>query len=158
MTPGYAVPGDARIGSPVSVATSFGTFDVDEADVLTFPQGVPGFEDCRRFVLLASPAIAPLQCLQAVGERQPSFVAIDPRRVVPDYSCPIGEADGERLGRRDGMPLVWLALVSLDAAGVATVNLRAPVVINPQTMLGCQIVAAESRYPLRHALGRTGVS
>ncbi|RPJ75804.1 MAG: flagellar assembly protein FliW, partial [Acidobacteria bacterium] len=55
-------------------------------------------------------------------------------------------------------PLVWLALVSLDTAGAATVNLRAPVVINPRTMLGCQVVAAENPYPLRHALARPAVS
>ncbi|RPJ59697.1 MAG: hypothetical protein EHM24_27700 [Acidobacteria bacterium] len=158
MTSHYTAPGEPGATNHLRVSTSFGTFDVDEAHVLTFPLGVPGFEDCRRFVLIASSAIAPLQCLQAVGDSRPSFVAIDPRRVLADYSCPLGEADDELLGRPDGVPLVWLALVSLDTAGAATVNLRAPVVINPRTMLGCQVVAAENPYPLRHALARPAVS
>lgn len=157
MTPDCQDCPDGAATAPLRVSTSFGTFEVDEADVLTFPQGVPGFEDSRRFVLIESSAIAPLQCLQAVGGSRPSFVAIDPRRVVADYCCPLGEADDRLLGGASGGPLVWLALVSLDK-GAATVNLRAPVVINPRTMLGCQLVAAESGYPLRHAIARPAVS
>ena len=33
--------------------TRFGRIDVDAADVLTFPSGLPGLEDCREWALLA---------------------------------------------------------------------------------------------------------
>ena len=33
--------------------TRFGRIDVDAADVLNFPSGLPGLEDCREWALLA---------------------------------------------------------------------------------------------------------
>ena len=50
-------------------------------------------------------------------------------------------------------PLLWLALVSAHEHAPATVNLRAPIVINPASMRGIQIVPAESPYRLDHPLG-----
>jgi flagellar assembly factor FliW len=126
--------------------------DVRPDQVLDFPEGIPGFEACRRFVLLSSSDTAPLHCLRVVGGPPVSFIGIDPRRVVPDYPCELTESDRIRLGNPAGQPLVWLALVTVAADGSATANLRAPVVINPERMIGCQLVPCESPYSLRQAL------
>jgi flagellar assembly factor FliW len=134
------------------ITTGFGTFVVDAADILSFPQGLPGFESCRHFVLVSSPEIAPLQCLHGVDEAPASFIAIDPRLVVPDYPCALADADRDRIGAAKDAPLVWLALATLDADGRATVNLRAPVVIDPASMAGCQVMPHDSLYSLRHRL------
>jgi flagellar assembly factor FliW len=143
--------GGARPGRRV-VATPFGRFEADQASVLTFPQGLPGFEQCRHFVLIASSDVAPLQYLHAVDGPPASFVAIDPRLVESDYDVALDDQQRERLGAGGGAPLVWLALTTLDADGRASVNLRAPIVINPASMVGLQVVSPEDRYPLRRAL------
>ena len=52
----------------------------------------------------------------------------------------------------DAAPLLWLALVTVDAGQGPSVNLRAPVVINPARMVGCQVMPHDSLYPLRHPL------
>jgi flagellar assembly factor FliW len=132
------------------VATRFGEFDADPADVLSFPQGLPGFEQCRQFILLSAEDLHPLQCLHAVSGPSASFLAIDPRMVLPRYRCVLRDADRARLGASADTPLVWLGLVAIDENGAASVNLRAPVVINPQRMLGFQFVPDDSLYPLRH--------
>lgn len=134
------------------ITTGFGTFEVDAADILTFPQGLPGFESCRHFVLVSSTEIAPLQCLHGVDGAPASFIAIDPRLVLPDYPCVLADADRDRIGAAEGAPLVWLALATLDVDGRATVNLRAPVVIDPVNMVGCQVMPHDSLYSLRHRL------
>ena len=136
----------------ISVTTGSGTFEVNAADVIGFPHGLPGFERCRHFVLVSSDEIAPLQCLHAVDGPPASFVAIDPRLVLPDYRCVLRDADRLRLGAGENTPLVWLTLVALDAEGGASVDLRAPVVINPERMTGYQLVPHDSLYPLRHPL------
>jgi flagellar assembly factor FliW len=142
---------DADTGTLRVIAGSE-SFDVNAADIIGFPQGLPGFERCRHFVLVSSSEIAPLQYLHAVDGPPASFVAIDPRLVLPDYRCVLREADRVRLGVRENAPLVWLALVALDTEGGATVDLRAPVVINPERMTGYQLVPHDSLYPLRHSL------
>ena len=118
-------------------------------DMIRFPHGLPGFERCRGFVLMASEALGPLQCLKAVEGPEASFLVVDPRRLLADYRCQLTDADRIRLGAADGDPLLWLT-IELD--GTITANLRAPIVINPSTMLGHQVVPHACVYPLRHVV------
>ena len=134
------------------VETRFGTFTVDAKDLVSFPEGLPGFEQCRRFMVLASDAIAPLQCLHAVDGPPASFLAIDPRLVLPRYRRQLATHDVARLGAQHDTALLWLALVTVDEQGHAYANLRAPVVINPERMIGFQVMPLNTLYPLRHSL------
>jgi len=120
-------------------------------DAITFTDGLPGFEECRHFVVMSSPTLEPFMCIQGLGEDAPSFLAIDPRLVVDDYRCELGESDRTRLETPTGRPLLWLAIVSPDAGG-AKVNLRSPVVINPETMRGVQVLEGDQAYPLDYRL------
>ena len=65
------------------IQTRFGEFESDPRNVLHFPVGLPGFEQCRRFVVLSSMAMAPVQCLHAVDGPPASFLVVDPRVVLP---------------------------------------------------------------------------
>ena len=139
----------------MTLVTEFGTFEVGEKEVVRFPSGVPGFEACRRFVLLSSPELGVFQCLRSIEGPAASFVVVDPRRVLPTYRTVLSQADLVRLGTTGdpSAPLLWLAIVTLeDATGQAHVNLRAPIVINPQMMVGYQLMPSNSLYPLRHPL------
>jgi flagellar assembly factor FliW len=121
--------------------------------IVTFSQGLPGFEDCRHFVLVASPSLDPFRLLQGAGPTTaPSFVAIDPTLVDPEYTQALMPADLLRLEARSADKLVWLAIVAPQPDGHATVNLRAPVVINPASMRGIQVLAHDSAYRLDHPL------
>jgi flagellar assembly factor FliW len=136
----------------IRVKTRFGEFEADPRDILNFPDGLPGFEQCHRFVVLSSMTMAPLQCLHAVDGPDATFLAVDPRLVLAKYRCVLGPGDMARLGADDPSLLLWLALVAVDEKGEATVNLRAPVVVNPRRMTGFQVVPSNSLYPLRHPL------
>ncbi|MCL4848067.1 MAG: flagellar assembly protein FliW [Acidobacteria bacterium] len=137
---------DLRVSSP------FGEYVVDPRDVVAFPSGVPGFETCRRFVLLSSPSFAPMQLLQSVEGPAASFLVIDPRLVLPQFRAVVGHTDLARLGATETTVLLWLSLVSFDSSGQAYANLRAPIVINPERMLGYQVMPHNSLYPMRHPL------
>jgi len=136
----------------LQLKTRFGDFEADSRNLLSFPSGLPGFEQCRHFVLLSSMDAAPLQCLMSVDGPPASFLALDPRLVVPDYRCVLGAPDTERLGAGGGETLLWLVLLTINERGAAFANLRAPVVINPAGMLGYQVLSQDGLYPLRHAV------
>ena len=135
----------------IEIDTRFGPFAGAAADVVTLPEGVPGFERCRRFVLAALPAIAPFTCVQGLDEPRPSFLAIDPHLIVDGYAPTLTDGDRQRLDATADESLVWLSLVRTDGDH-ATVNLRAPLVINPRRMLGLQSLPIESAYALDHPL------
>lgn len=131
---------------------AFGEIEVDRRDIIRFPDGLPGFEGTRAFVLFTSEATAPLQYLHAVEGAPASFLAIDPKLVLENYRCEINQADRHRLGAEPDEALLWLALVMVEADGAITVNLRAPLVINPRRMVGHQMMPHQCLYPLRHVL------
>ena len=128
------------------------TLGIDARDVVAFPEGLPGFEACRGFVVLASESTAPLQSLMATEGPDASFLALDPKVVLPEYRYQLSEADLARLHATPDVPLLWLALVAVDADGAVTVNLRAPIVINPASMVGYQLMPHDCLYPLRFLL------
>jgi flagellar assembly factor FliW len=128
--------------------------DVQEGlarNAIAFTDGIPGFEACRRFVLLSNDAIAPLQRLESIEGPPAAFLGIDPRLVLESYRCRLSESDMRSLGADAESTLLWFAIIS-ESDGVLYANLRAPIVINPQRMLGRQVLPDDGLYPIRHAL------
>ena len=101
---------------------------------------------------MTSDTLGPLQCLRAVEGPQASFLVIDPRRVLAEFRCELGESDRRRLMAGPEDTLLWLALVTIELDGTTTVNLRAPIVINPTRMIGHQVVPYNTLYPIRHVV------
>jgi flagellar assembly factor FliW len=126
--------------------------EITVSETVTFPNGIPGFESCRSWVVLAAEGQTPLRRLHAVDGVEASFLALDPRQVLDGYRCELSDADLVRIGADKTSPLLWLALVSIEPSGAVSVNLRAPIVINPKTMMGQQVLPHDCLYPLRHVL------
>jgi len=136
------------------VRSRFADADVNPGDVLMFAEGLPGYESVRQFVLLDVPDQAPLKVLHAVNTSEPCFLVVDPKRVLPTYRYELTDSDRQRLGAKDDGALLWLAMVIVDDAGAVAVNLRAPIVINPERMTGRQVMPNACVYPLRYVLGQ----
>ncbi|MGE3176132.1 MAG: flagellar assembly protein FliW [Vicinamibacterales bacterium] len=151
----------SAVPTTMLVETRFGAFQAAESDVVHIPGGVPGFEQCARYVLVGAPDIRPFTCLQGLDAPQPSFLVIDPRIVDPSYAAALSSADYRRLEASDRETLLWLAIVRVGPGDEATVNLRAPVIINPRRMIGIQALPHESAYrhdhPLRLETSRAGL-
>ena len=135
-----------------TVETRFGTFDAAEHDVIQIPGGVPAFEACTRFVLVSGPDIQPFNCLQGLDAPAPSFLVLDPRLVAPDYRPALSAMDLRRLDATATDTLLFLAIVHIGTGDDATVNLRAPIVVNPRRMMAVQVLPHESPYRHDHPL------
>ena len=134
--------------------TRFGVVEpveVAEDALLTFPHGLPGFEDHTRFALIEEAGYAPFCWLQSLHEPAVGFTLVDPFLLRPDYEFELGDPDTMLLGL-DGTlpPRVFSILVVPGDVQCMTANLKAPVVINPRRGLGKQVILTDDRYPLRH--------
>lgn len=135
----------------LNVETRFGSYLAENEAVVTIPDGLPGFERCRQFVVVTGPTLQPFNCLQGLDGARPSFLTLDPRSVVDGFCTELPAADRERLEARQSDSLLWMALVRLDGDRIL-VNLRAPVVVNARRMIGLQLIAPESPYSTEHVL------
>jgi flagellar assembly factor FliW len=122
-----------------------------EQQIVRFSTGLPGFETCRSFVLFSAEA-APFQWLSAVDGAAASFLVVDPRRIVADFQHRVSGPELERLGAASDAGLLWLAIVLIETDGSITVNVGAPIVINPAAMTGMQLLPQDGLQPLRHVL------
>lgn len=134
-------------------STRFGTCDVQPDAVLTFPGGILGFPDCRRYVILDHDTDAPFKWLQSLDEPGLAFVILDPASFHPDYTVQVPqEALHEVQGGNDDELIisVLLTIPSDDPTGI-TANLRGPLLMNPRTKLCKQLILSDD-YPTRFPL------
>lgn len=140
---------------PVIETKHFGPIEYDPESELEFPRGLPGFEKARRFVALRFPASDPLIYLQSLEEPALCFITAPALAVEPAYSAEFAPEDLELVGlapgTKPGEDGLWLAVVAMREDG-PTVNLLAPVIVNPRTRKCVQAIAPRSGYSHRQAL------
>ena len=131
----------------------FGSLDVAEEALVTFPSGLVGFPSHRRFVVLDVEETSDYQWLQCADEPSLAFVLVDMQMLNTDYQVEISDDSLRELEVQGADSLSLLAVVTIpaDAPQQASANLRAPIVVNLRTRKGKQVILHESipiRYPL----------
>lgn len=132
----------------------FGEIDLDENKVITFEDGIIGFEDCKRYTILYNSEEgerSTISWLQSLDTPELALPVISPLSVMVDYNPiieddvlqPIGELTEENV-------IILLTLSVPSDITRMTVNLKAPLVINADTKKGCQIIAENPDYVIKY--------
>ena len=132
--------------------TRFGSIEIETSSVIEFPEGLLGFGDCKRYVLLDHPGgSGPFEWLQSLERPEIAFCVIDPTQFKPDYRIAVKqhELSGIRIKSiEDGVVRVILVIPRGDPMSM-TANLQGPLVINKKEMLARQLVLGGGQYPTR---------
>jgi len=134
-----------------------GTIDVDDASVLEFNDGLLGFEDHKRFVLVSADESGAYCWMQSLDNSALAFLAVVPGFFFDDYTPNVPDPDVEALGLTDSTPTQLLCLVTLSDAGI-TANLLGPIVINLATRRARQAVLTDGHWTTRESLGASECS
>jgi flagellar assembly factor FliW len=131
----------------------FGRLDIDESKIITFINGLMGFEHLKKYVILDHPGSDIIKWLQAVDDPDISLPVADPTAFFPDYSPRILQDDLDSIGIKDIQNAMVLCVITVPAdISQATINLKAPVVLNPARRLADQMIAENPEYLVRHPL------
>lgn len=133
--------------------TRFGRVEILEQDVLRFPTGLIGMEECRRWVLLADAENSALGWLQSTERSDLALAVVSPRRFVPDYVVRVAAREVSSLGLAQPGDAQVLVVVNKVDDGLA-VNLKAPIVISVEGRCGKQIIAKDD-HAVQYELGTT---
>ena len=130
--------------------TRFGTVDVQAEDILLFPLGIIGFEQCLQWVLLADASNDSLGWLQSVQDPQIAMPVVSPRRFAPDYRVKVSPAQLEllELGAEDE---TFVLVVQARNEDSLTMNLKAPLIVNLDKQVGRQVITSDDQ-PLQRQL------
>jgi flagellar assembly factor FliW len=129
----------------------FGRIEVDEARIISFSEGLPGFPKHRRFALVQPSPDPVFLWMQCVDDPELAFVVCDPRSFVPDYRVPIRKDEIAALAFADAADCHVLVIVN-TVNGELTANLLGPIVVGAHSRRARQVVLSDKRYGIRHRL------
>jgi len=151
-----AYTGDPRMSESDKVTfqtAKYGEVTIKREDVLSFPQGLPGFERHRDYGLVEIEEEVPFLRLLALDQPDLSFVIVNPMLLWPEYNPDIGEEDLQALGITQVEQLAIYCIVTLSAnPSEVTANLRGPICINTEKMQAKQIILVDERYHTKHSI------
>jgi flagellar assembly factor FliW len=130
--------------------------EIKAENIIHMPEGLLGFEDARRFVLLSHPSEDPLMWLRMLDQPRASFLVVPSFLVLPDYQPDIPDEDAALLGLLDPDDALVLNIVTLHPDGEATANLKGPIIVNRHTLRAKQVVLMNGgNWALQHPLSLT---
>lgn len=127
-----------------------GELVLPETSVMTFVDGVHGFEAHKRFVLVPA-AREGLYWLQSLAHKDICFLLADPFVAVPGYEVDLGATERLTLGLADPNDVLILAIVTLSPVqdALPTANLRGPLIFNVRTRAGKQVVTSNESHDVK---------
>ncbi len=140
----------------------FGTIEIAEERIFTFPNGLLGFRDFKRYCFHEPTPGTALKWMQCVDVPALGFVVTDPRIFKPDYRVTITPTGLEAIGITDpAQAEVWVILTIPEDPAKMTANLQGPLVTSPRERLGVQVVLNEegitTKYPVLEGLRAQGI-
>lgn len=133
------------------ITKNFGEVDYTEDRMINFKEGVPGFREVKRYIIIED-SESPLKYLQAIDE-DISFIMINPYLLMEDYTVEIHDRYVEELGGGSVEQFnIYVIATVVENFETATVNLIAPVIIQTETRQGMQVILENTNYTTRHKI------
>ena len=132
--------------------TRFGEIEYDPSAVLHFPEGLIGFSNLQRFVVMPQSKPGPLFWIQSIDDPAIAFVLTDPGNFFLDYVVAPDTAERRKLGIGDEDECLVLAVVTVPPDRKITLNLAAPVLFAPKTHRALQVILEKSDWQTRMPL------
>ena len=131
----------------------FGEIEIDEKQIVDFPEGILGFDYVKRFIILDSHDNSPFKWLQAYSEPELAFVIIRPIDFLHEYELVISPADVEAVEAESEESLLVFAIVTIPTnPKEMTANLQGPIIVNPLKRIGKQAVSLSDKYRVKHII------
>lgn len=116
----------------------FGTIEIGEEKIVSFPEGILGFPDLTRYILLDYKD-TPIKWLQAVDHPDVAFIVAEPATVTADWPVALRYDVREFLGIERDDDLAVLLILRVEQGNVVA-NLNGPLAINANRRIGVQAI------------------
>ena len=131
----------------------FGEVEIDERKVITFDSGLFGFENYKKYILLydsSTDEIPNIQWLQSIDEELLALPVMIPTTIIADYNPEVEDETLASIGefKDEDISILVTVTVPIDIKNMS-INLKAPIVINTETMKGCQVIAENPEYEIK---------
>lgn len=131
----------------------FGEVEITKEQIITFANGIPAFEDLRKFAIIELDEEVPFSYMQSVDDGDLFFLITNPFLFEPTYDVQLPESVVEELDiQSEGDVSVWAIVTVPEQLKDATMNLLAPIIINCRNNLGKQVILHDTHYKTKQHL------
>lgn len=123
--------------------------------IIEFDEGIPGFPDLRRFVIVELQDDGAFQELRSVDDPEVAMIVCVPWLFFPEYAPTLSDAEQADLALTSAEDAVLFVPVSISGDDV-TLNLLGPFVVNKATRRGRQLVLSDSDYSVKAPISLGG--
>ena len=118
---------------------------VDPETLFTFPEGIAGFEDCKRFKIFHEEGKSTVFWLQSVDDTDVMFPIVAPEALDIEYQIELSDADSALIDLQNVEDVAVVVIVYRNEAegGRIAANTRSPVILNLKARKGMQKVLQE---------------
>lgn len=136
------------------VTRFFGEIEIDDQKILSFEEGLIGFENLKKFTLIYNnegESSKNIIWLQSLDEPMVAIPMINPFYVMTDYNPIINDEVLDSLGQlTEENTALFLTLTVPSDISKMTTNLKAPIIVNAETKKGCQVIAENPEYVIKY--------
>ncbi|MFT6068655.1 MAG: flagellar assembly factor FliW [Bacteriovoracaceae bacterium] len=133
--------------------TRFGELEVEKKDIITFKEGLLGFEHLKRFFIVDPGDQTLILWFQSIDDEKTAFPIIEPKIFQPDYSVRLLPAELQSLSLDTVTEAsVYTILTIPKAVTEMSANLKAPIIINNSSKEARQIVLQDSKLEVRYSM------
>jgi len=131
----------------------FGEIEVDNKQIIDFPEGILGFDFINKFIILDSDKNSPFKWMQAYSEPDLAFIIIRPADFMTGYELQISQCDLDEIDVNNYDELLIFAIVTIPSnPSEMTANLQGPIIINPKKGIGRQVISLSDKYLVKHKI------
>lgn len=142
--------------SIVNLSTNnFGNLSIEKENIITFEQGLLGFEELKQFAIIDVEECLPFEWLVSVEDPIVAFPILNPTLFFSDYKPSLSKDDLVLLNIKKEKDIEMFCIVTLGKRPEdVTLNLKGPILINMKNKMGKQVVITEDYYSLNQQLIR----
>ncbi|MEQ1665644.1 MAG: flagellar assembly protein FliW [Bdellovibrionales bacterium] len=132
----------------------FGTVELNSEDLIEFSEGILGFANLRKFVLLDDPTDEIFAWLQSCESPAIAFPILEPELFMTGkYNIQFNRRDYEALQMAPSDKFHTFCIITIpNDPRQMTANLKAPVIINSKTKFGRQCVLQDNGLAIREPI------
>ncbi|WP_099354876.1 flagellar assembly protein FliW [Fredinandcohnia onubensis] len=130
-----------------------GEIHIEEKDIITFANGIPGFLVEKKFIFLPFGEDTGISIMQSVNNAKLAFVVTNPFLFLKEYDFTIDDQVVEQLQLESEKDVtVYVILTVQDPFEKTTANMQAPVIINSKKQLAKQVILTNTSYQTKHSI------
>ena len=139
------------------MSTAFEDLPLQTSKHIDLIQGLPGFENLHKFIIAETQDYAPFCVLKSVEQPEISMLTINANLLTICKDVNVPESALDILGMQKTTEAEQYIILKADPrTQEITANVKAPLVVNPKSGLGNQVIIDDPQlsmeYPLKHEL------